>query len=276
MSEEVRKAKSAVPRAMFWSIFLNGVLGYVMVMLILVSMGSVEDALSSTSPIIAILQTVTGSTGATTAMVTGLFVISFAINLANIASVSRLTWAWARDGGLPKQLAYVCSSNLQKPCRCSADSSSQVDPKQRVPIRSIWVVVALACILCLLNIGSSSYVAFGAITALSSLALYTSYAIAIGSMLYARYSSTKGLQLGEWNLGRWGLAVNVFAIVYTLWMIVFLPFPSTLPVTGANMNYCGPVMVFVLLLATTLWFVRGRKHWHGPNITIVDFVLAHS
>lgn len=84
MSEEVRKAKSAVPRAMFWSIFMNGVLGYVMVMVILVSMGSVEDALNSSSPIVAILQAVTGSTAATTAMVTGLFLISFSINLANV------------------------------------------------------------------------------------------------------------------------------------------------------------------------------------------------
>lgn len=107
MSEEVRKAKSAVPRAMFWSIFMNGVLGYIMVMVILVAMGTVEDALASATPIIPILQHVTGSNAATTAMVTGLFVISFAINLANIASVSRLTWACGRDGVLPKQLAYV-------------------------------------------------------------------------------------------------------------------------------------------------------------------------
>lgn len=112
MSEEVRKAKSAVPRAMFWSIFMNGILGYAMVMAILVAMGTVEDALNSASPIVAILLEITGSHGATTAMVTGLFVISFAITLALIASVSRLTWAWARDGGLLKQLAYVSRSRL--------------------------------------------------------------------------------------------------------------------------------------------------------------------
>lgn len=111
MSEEVRKAKSAVPRAMLWSIFMNGVLGYAMVMVILVSMGTAEDALSSSSPIIAILQNVTGSIAATTAMVTGLFVISFSINLANIASVSRLTWACGRDGVLPKQLAFVSNQS---------------------------------------------------------------------------------------------------------------------------------------------------------------------
>lgn len=118
--------------------------------------------------------------------------------------------------------------------------------------------------------------AFGAITSLSSLALYLSPAIAIGCMLYSRYSSKAGVVLGEWNLGKWGPYVNVFAMVYTLWMLVFLPFPSTLPVTGANMNWAGPLMVLVLALAAGLWFLRANKHWQGPNITIIDFMLVHS
>jgi choline transport protein len=112
MSEEVRKAKQAVPRALFWTIALNGVLAYIMVIVILLTMGSIDDALSSGFPIIVIIQEVTGSVKATTAMVTGLFVISFAVNLASIASVSRLTWAWARDGGLPAWFSLVCISSL--------------------------------------------------------------------------------------------------------------------------------------------------------------------
>ncbi|KAK1531492.1 hypothetical protein CPAR01_11141 [Colletotrichum paranaense] len=256
MSEEIRKAKSAVPRAMFWSIFMNGCLGFIMVCVILVSMGSIDDALNSASPILTILLSITGSKGATTAMITSLFVVSFSVNLANIASVSRLTWAWSRDGGMPAYLAYV-------------------HPKHRVPIRAIIVTVFIVCALCLLNIGSSSYVAFGAITSLSSMALYLSYAIAISSMLYARFSSKGGVELGEWNLGRFGLYINSFALVYTLYVIVFLPFPSTIPVTAENMNYCGPVMVFVLLVAVGLWFIKGKR-WTGPNLTILDLVMDKS
>ena len=255
MSEETRKAKSAVPRAMFWSIFMNGVLGFIMVNVLLASMGSVADALDSASPILTILLNTTKSIGATTAMITGLFVISFSVNLANIASVSRLTWAWSRDGGLPTYFAHV-------------------DPRHRVPIRAVVTTVILVCLLCLLNIGNSSYVAFGAITSLSSMALYLSYAVAISSMLYARYSGT--VKLGEWNLGRWGVYFNSFAMVYTLYCIVFLPFPSTLPVTAENMNYCGPVMAFVLAVAIGLWFLRARKHWSGPNLSILEFLMANS
>ncbi|KAF7561260.1 hypothetical protein G7046_g2888 [Stylonectria norvegica] len=256
MSEETRKAKSAVPRAMFWSIFMNGVLGFIMVNVLLASMGSVADALDSASPILTILMSVTGSKAATTAMITGLFVISFSVNLANIASVSRLSWAWSRDGGLPAYFAYV-------------------SPTHRVPVRSIILTVFLVCALCLLNIGASSYIAFGAITALSSLALYLSYAIAISSILYARYMAD-GVKLGEWNLGRYGAYINSFALVYTLYMMVFLPFPSTIPVTAANMNYCGPVMVAVLVIAVGAWYLRAKKRWAGPNLTILDFIIANA
>lgn len=255
MSEETRKAKSAVPRAMFWSIFLNGCLGFIMVNILLAAMGSIEDILATDNPILTILLDVTGSKNAATAMVAGFSVISFSCNIANIASVSRLTWAWARDGGLPAYFAYV-------------------DPKQRVPIRAVCLTVLLACLLCLLNIGSTAYIAFGALTSLSSISLYISYAIAISSMLYARYAGTA--RLGEWNFGRWGVYINSFALVYTLYVMVFLPFPSTVPVTGANMNYCGPVMVAVLVMTLVLWFARARKHWSGPNLHILDFVIANS
>lgn len=144
-----------------------------------------------------------------------------------------------------------------------------------MPIRSVLLTVFIVCALCLLNIGSSSYIAFGGITALSSLALYISYAIAISSMLYARWT-TPGLKLGQWNWGGLGVYINVFAMVYTLYCIVFLPFPSTLPVTAANMNYCGPVMVLVLLVTVVLWFARAKRHWTGPNLTILEFIMAHS
>lgn len=186
-------------------------------------------------------------------MMTGLFVISFSVNLANIASVSRLTWAWARDGGMPAYFAYV-------------------NPKHRVPIRSIVLTVFLVCALCLLNIGNSRYIAFGAITSLSSTALYISYVIAISSILYMRFT-TNGVRLGEWNLGRYGPYINAFALVY---IHCLPPFPFDDPRYSGHMNYCGPVMVFVLTVAVSLWFLRARKHWAGPNLSILEFVLAGS
>lgn len=107
MSEEVRKAKHAVPRAMFWTIALNAVLAYAIIIVILYTMGPLDAALNSSFPIIEVCLQATGSAAAATAMVCGLLIISLSVNLASIASVSRLTWAWSRDGALPKWFSVV-------------------------------------------------------------------------------------------------------------------------------------------------------------------------
>ncbi|KPI43354.1 putative amino-acid permease [Cyphellophora attinorum] len=250
------KAKHAVPRATFWSIVLNGVLAYAMVIAILSAIPSVNDVLSSGFPVATIILDITGSVRATTAMVVGLFIISFCVNIASIASVSRLTWAWSRDNGLPPWFALV-------------------GPKQMVPIRAIWLALFVVMLLSLLNIASTA--AFGAITALSSMGLYFSYATAISSMLFARWEDRYGserLLLGDWNLGSWGVYINIFALIYTLYMMVFLPFPSTLPATALNMNYCGPIFGFVFLFALASWFLHARQHWKGPVIAIVDYIKS--
>jgi amino acid transporter len=114
MSEEVRKAKQAVPRTMFWTNVLNGCLAYAIIIVILYTMGPIKAALESSFPIIEICLQATGSTKAATAMVCGLLVISLSVNLASIASVSRLTWAWSRDGALPRWFSVV-SVNLIEP-----------------------------------------------------------------------------------------------------------------------------------------------------------------
>lgn len=107
MSEEVKRSKHAVPRAVFWSIALNGILAYAIVLTLLFVSGSLTDDLDSALPVLVIIQNVTGSTKATTALVSFLFIMSYCVTLASVSSVSRLTWAWSRDGGLPAMFAYV-------------------------------------------------------------------------------------------------------------------------------------------------------------------------
>ena len=109
MSEEVRKAKEAVPRAMILTIVINGALAFIIALVILFYMGNPADAIDSSYPIIPILMNLAGTKGAN-AMVSGLVIITYCVIAASLASVGRITWAWARDGALPKYFAYV--SNL--------------------------------------------------------------------------------------------------------------------------------------------------------------------
>ncbi|KAH8204505.1 hypothetical protein TruAng_001279 [Truncatella angustata] len=253
MGEETRDAKKSVPRAVFWSVVSNSVLGLIMLITFGICMPALDILLNSSSPLVTILVYATGEK-VTTGLVSGLVLMGISGNMGVVSSVSRLTWAWARDGGLPQYFGYV-------------------DAKQRVPLRAVLLTCSIVGCLSLLNIGTSTYIAFGAITSLSSLAAYLSYAIVLACVLYARITNT--ITLGEWTMGKAGPFVNLVGLLYTLWVMVFLPFPNNLPVTASNMNYCGPVFGAVLVGTIGVWFLRAKGRWQGPNRAVVDFVLQN-
>lgn len=129
----------------------------------------------------------------------------------------------------------------------------------------------LVVILSLLNLGSGTYVALSAITSLSCMAIYLSYIIVLACVLHFRL--TKRFPPTAWSLGKAGTTINIIALIYTTYTIIWLPFPNYLPVTASNMNYSGPVLLVVLIGAISLWFMRARNHWTGPNQAVIDFVL---
>lgn len=68
------------------------------------------------------------------------------------------------------------------------------------------------------------------------------------------------------------MPVNVFALVYTAYIIVWLPLPTTMPITGVNFNYSSPILAAVILLALGLWIVR-RKTWPGLREDIMEVAI---
>lgn len=67
------------------------------------------------------------------------------------------------------------------------------------------------------------------------------------------------------RLGRWGTPINLFALAFGIFMIIFLPFPSFLPVTWKIMNYSGPVLGIVIIFALIDWFTTGRRRFVVPT-----------
>lgn len=126
--------------------------------------------------------------------------------------------------------------------------------------------MVLAC----LNIADSA--AFGAFTALGTIGLFASYFLAIGCLVQNRLSHNPA-PLGDWNLGALGLPVNIFAMIYTAYITVWLAFPSELPVSGTNMNYGAPIFIASVLFALVSWFIRGRTGWGGLNKEVVRLVV---
>ena len=107
---------------MVYSVVVSGALCFGFSIAILFSIGDVTSALQSPTgfPIIEIFYNATKSLRATNAMTAALIISLIFSSLGTLASGSRLTWAFARDDGLPfsKYFSHV-SIELLIPQPCS-------------------------------------------------------------------------------------------------------------------------------------------------------------
>lgn len=96
---------------MFATTILNGVMGFAALMAILFCAGDIEAAIKSPTgyPFMEIFYQATQSAGGATAMACIILALVFFATIGLIATASRMTWAFARDNGLPgsKWLARV-------------------------------------------------------------------------------------------------------------------------------------------------------------------------
>ena len=231
---------------MIYSVLINGAMAFTFMITILYCLGDYETALLTPTgyPIMQVVYGATGSKSATTAMMFFILFNGCVSLFSSLASVSRLTWTFAKDKGLPFSSFF-----------------SKVSPKYRIPINALGLVAGIIALLQLIIIGSTS--AFYAIVGLSTIGLYLSYVLPI---LFIALAKLRGdtIEYGPIKLGRFGLFINIFAVVYGIFMLIFLPFPPYQPVTGENMNYAGPILLAVLMFALADWFISGRKRFEVP------------
>ena len=255
MAEEAHNAQRNIPRAMMWCVLINGLAGFAYILTILYSIVDADAVLSTPTgfPIIAVYQQATGSSKAATAMLIGvLAVFTFAL-FGCAASVSRLTSAFARDHGLPFS-RYL----------------SHITPRNTCPTRAVILTGVITCLLSLINIGSTA--AFNAFGSLSTIGFYFSYGIPIALFAVRRFNKTNPIDFGPWSMGRIGLGVNILAVLFCTFLVIFVPFPSYLPVTAQNMNYAAPIFLGAILLALINYVVRGHRQYVGP----IKEVVVHS
>lgn len=84
-------------------------------------------------------------------------------------------------------------------------------------------------------------------------------------MIRKRLSGEK-IYFGPWNLGPYGLAINIFAGVYTFITVIFTFFPPSIPVNAVSMQYSCVVYGGVVILGSIYYAVRGHKKFVGPKI----------
>jgi choline transport protein len=247
MSDEVKRARVRVPRSMIFSVVVNATMQFLYMITVLFCIGDVDRVSASPLPIIEVYYQATGSRAATNVFVF-MFIFIIFVSFFNVfASVSRLIWAFSRDNGLPFSRTFA-----------------KIHPMLQMPVNALCVVAICLCLLALINIGSST--AFNAFISLPAIAGYVSYFFPILFLFWRRLSTghPTSIAWGPFRLRRAGPFINAGAMVYIIFTLIWMPFPSTLPVDRINMNYAGPILGAVIIAAAMDWCINGRKRFDVP------------
>ncbi len=163
--------------------------------------------------------------------------------LATVTSVSRMIFAFSRDGGLPASKAL-----------------SKVSPKYRTPVAAIWT----GSILSVLFVWGSSLVSIGdtpvytIVVSCTVIFLFFSFAIPITLGLFA-WGTSKWDKMGPWNLGE-GM-FKLFAVLSIIAMILIF----VLGIQPPN-DWALYITVGFLVLTAIVWFGFENRRFKGPPI----------
>lgn len=66
------------------------------------------------------------------------------------------------------------------------------------------------------------------------------------------------------------MPINIFAIVYSSYTIIFIAFPTEVPVTLSSFNWAPVMFGGVIVLALGYYFIHARKVYDGPVAYLVS------
>lgn len=141
----------------------------------------------------------------------------------------------------------------------------QIDHRRSIPLNALFLSLAIVVLVSLINIGST--VALNAINSITISALTSSYILTISCVLLKRIRG-EPLPARRWSLSRYGMAVNIAALVFLMPCFIFAFFPLATPVTPQTMNW-GCVMFGGIVMLATIYYVSGGRRNYTPPVMLV-------
>jgi amino acid transporter/predicted flap endonuclease-1-like 5' DNA nuclease len=277
-SEETMDAQNTVHKGMLTSVFWSIVFGFVMALGMVMALPSVYTTLAAdpnqttlSKEVMAQLAAIPGGPAPADMAVLGwgafsnlfnvliapsflgkicaigIIIANFCCALSAVTSTSRMVYAFARDGGLPKFLASV-------------------SPEYRTPQAAIWFTGILTFILVLVTTPLGAFVALSTGCAMY---LYISYAMPVIAGLFAEGKTWT--TFGNFRLG--GLS-KLFAVIVMLGMIgVIIGGHAIVPSVAAdpanNVSFAPGLWYYSLgyiVILGLVWLLFEGKRFQGPPI----------
>jgi len=126
-----------------------------------------------------------------------------------------------------------------------------------VPYNAIIFIVVFDFIIALPYLGNPA--AFTAIVSIATIGLYISYGIPIVLRVY----KGKTFELGQFNLGKFGVPIGIIAGGWIWLLVIVFVLPEVRPVASANLNYAC-VLVGAVFFGSLFAWIWARKYFKGP------------
>jgi amino acid transporter len=230
-SEETVGAAHHVPRAIVRSVLVSGIFGWVMLAAAVVAIPNMNEAAAQGENAFYWIMDRVLPGWLELVLCAGIVVAQYLCGLAIVTSTSRMTYAFARDGGLP------WSRGLR-----------QVSPRFGSPAIAIWAVAVL-------TIAFMIYTpVYSTIATCCVIFLYLSYGVPtlLGLIAYGRHWTA----MGPWSLGGWYRVLAVICLLAVAFLLVIGVQP---PNEKALWIVLGS-----WALTGVIWLGYMRHHFEGP------------
>jgi amino acid transporter len=234
-SEETIGAARNVPRGIVRSVLVSSLFGWIMLAAIVLAIPDMNAAAQQGGTVFFWIMREVLSSRLAGAFFVGISIAQYLCGLATLTSASRMTYAFARDGGLPFSHGF-----------------RSVSPTHKTPAVAIWAVSIVAILFMV-------FIPYTTIAAVCAVFLYISYVLptAIGFFAHGRSWKT----MGPWQIGRWYRPLAALSVLFCGFLIVIgmqPPNEQAVTIVGGAIG-----------LLAVAWFGGVRTRFQGPPPTIM-------
>lgn len=235
MVEEIPAPRINAPRAIWLSVMIGAISGFLFMVVCLFSIQDTDTVINADLPFMQLVQDAIGLQGGA-ALLTLFIFNGLGQGISIFTTGSRLTWGFARDGGIPFSTYFT-----------------KVDETWKAPVRAMVLQGCIIGVVGVLYLFASTVLE--AILSTATIALTISYGLPIVALMVA---GREKLPPGGFRLGRLGPLVNWTSVLYCAVTTVFFFFPGEPSPAPADMNYAIAVFGVMLVISVGFWFVKGR------------------
>jgi urea carboxylase system permease len=253
LSEETRNPRRTAPHTILRAVSVSGLGGALLIVAALMAAPSLTDGNLVVQGLPYVLTSRLGTVPGKMLLL-DVAVAVFVCTLAIQTSASRMIFSMGRDRVLP------CSVRLAK-----------VSRRTGTPLLPIVVSGGLAAALLVVNIGNPAL--FLALSSVCIMLMYLAYLMVTVPMLILRLrgrsnpAETDETGKPLFSLGRWGVPVNLVAVLYGLAMAINLGWPRAEVFDPAGghwyLRFLGPIALGVTVLLGLIAYAAQRSGYHA-------------